>query len=244
MRLYSYQSASEVLTGRNKDSRKLMNNTYLHRVNDSSIVIKLHSTDVVTYHADGRIVFNSGGWRTVTTKARMNEYSPARVSQARGVWSISIGGVEANYADGITWDGSAFTGAGVNFDAVKLARRASKYATDYMAAFDAGKVPLPGPGDCWGCLMVAEDGKAPMGGKDHMLSHMAEKYYVPSLLSRAIERFPVSMAAKAYISDKWAAGTDHSGWELIGWGWWARIGKEQARKSLYRYVKAELGLAA
>ena len=232
-----YHTFTAKLTGRNIQSRKLANHTLLRRVDNSTIAVQLHSTDVVTYHADGRIVFNSGGWKTSTTKARMNSFSPARVSQAAGSWEITIDGSAANFADGITWTGKKWQGAGEDpGKAVKLAKRAAKFAHDYLAAFDAGKVPAPSGGDCWGCLMKTADGKTPMGGASHILDHMKEKYYVPSLLQRAIERFPVAPAAMWYISDKWA-GTDNGSWA-------AGIGKEQLYKSLYRYCKAELGLAA
>ena len=233
----NYETFAAKLTGRNSQSRKRANNTTLLRVDPSTIAIKLHSTNVITFHADGRIVFDSGGWKTSTTKERMNSFSPARVSQSRGTWEITISDQSANYADGITWDGSKWMGEGEDPKlAIKLSRQAAKYARDYMTAFDAGEVEAPSNGDCWGCLMVSKDGKAPMGGANHIISHFEEKYYVPSLLARAIDRFPVSQAAKAYISDKWA-GTSNG-------AYFASIGKDQLYKSLYRYVKAELGLAA
>jgi hypothetical protein len=232
-----YQTFSAKLTGRNSQSRKLANNTTLLRIDPSTIAVQLHSTNVVTFHADGRIVFDSGGWKTSTTKQRMGEFSPALVSQSRGAWEIRIDGQTANYADGITWNGRKWTGAGEDSKAaVKLAKRAAKYARDYMTAFDAGEVSAPSNGDCWGCLMVAKDDRAPMGGADHILSHIEENYFVPSLLTRSIDRFPVSQVAKAYISDKWA-GTSNG-------AYFASIDKEQLYKSLYRYVKAELGLAS
>ena len=232
-----YHTFTAKLTGRNSQSRKIANHTTLHRIDDSTIAVQLHSTDVITFHEDGRIVFSSGGWKTSTTKERINSFSPARVSQTAGSWNISIDGKGANFADGITWTGKRWSNAGEDpSKAIKLARRAAKYARDYMAAFDAGKVPAPSGGDCWGCLMKTADGKTPMGGASHILDHMKEKYYVPSLLARAIERFPVAPVAKMYISDKWA-GTDNGSWA-------AGIGKEQLYKSLYRYCKAELGLAA
>src|SRR5574340_1843996 len=99
----SYTSLNEQLAGRNAQSRKLANNTYAIR-KERAIAIRLHNTEIITFHQDGAITFNSGGWRTVTTKARMNEFSPAIVSQYRGVWSIRMDGMEANYADGITWN--------------------------------------------------------------------------------------------------------------------------------------------
>jgi hypothetical protein len=147
------------------------------------------------------------------TKERMQPFSPAR----------------------------AWKGAGEDpSKAVKLARRAAKFARDYMAAFDAGKVPAPDAGDCWGCLMVATDGRAPLGGPNHILDHMKEKYYVPSLLARAIERFPVAPIAKWYVSDKWAgtSNTTAGDYNLHS------AVKAQLYKSLYRFCKAELGLAA
>lgn len=39
---------------------------------ESDIALRLHSTDVITFKASGCLVLNSGGWKTVTTKARIN----------------------------------------------------------------------------------------------------------------------------------------------------------------------------
>jgi hypothetical protein len=36
-----------------------------------NLVVTYHSTAVVTARPDGSVVLNTGGWRTVTTKARM-----------------------------------------------------------------------------------------------------------------------------------------------------------------------------
>lgn len=83
----SYQEAVEKLGTRNR--RKLENNTYLERRNETMIAVRLHRTDVVTYHADRRIVLNDGGWRTVTTKDRINTYSPVSVYQRSHVWYLS-----------------------------------------------------------------------------------------------------------------------------------------------------------
>ena len=37
----------------------------------------------------------------------------------------------------------------------------------------------------------------------HILSHIKEKYYVPSLLINAIQEYPVSMIAKAVLGRIW-----------------------------------------
>jgi hypothetical protein len=49
------------------------NNTAISRNADGSIVVRLHSTDVVTVATDGTVTLNTGGWNTVTTRARMNQ---------------------------------------------------------------------------------------------------------------------------------------------------------------------------
>jgi hypothetical protein len=59
----NYQKANEQLQGRNKDSRKLANHTYLQRRGEN-IAVKLHATDVVTFTPNGDCIFNSGGWLT------------------------------------------------------------------------------------------------------------------------------------------------------------------------------------
>src|SRR5690349_8930926 len=82
----SYQQAIEILNG--KTSRKLANNTYLQRRDDKTIAVKLHDTDVVTYTTDEKIILNSGGWRTVTTKERINTFSPLTVYQNKSIWYV------------------------------------------------------------------------------------------------------------------------------------------------------------
>lgn len=79
-----YLTASLKLTGRCKDQRKLCNNTYLIRRSDEEIAVRLHATDVVTFHADGSIDIGTGGWNTVTTKDRINAYCAIRVWSESG----------------------------------------------------------------------------------------------------------------------------------------------------------------
>lgn len=54
-----------------------------------AVGVKLHSTIVVAYLADGGIVLNSGGWRTLTTSSRIGDFSPARVRSVKGDWSLA-----------------------------------------------------------------------------------------------------------------------------------------------------------
>src|SRR3954454_13693188 len=95
-----YESASAYLGS--KDDRPIANNTRLVRHAPDRIAVRFHATDVVTYCADGTTELNSGGWLTVTTKDRINGFSPARVYSERGEWHVYKGGeARARFFDGI-----------------------------------------------------------------------------------------------------------------------------------------------
>lgn len=70
----------------NRNSRKVGNNTYAEILHDGSVGVMLHSTYVVKIHPDNTYTLQRGGWYTVTTKDRINQYVPGRVYQADGQW--------------------------------------------------------------------------------------------------------------------------------------------------------------
>ena len=94
----NYEAANALLSGRYHNGRKLENNTYLSRLDDKTIAVRLHATDVVTYHKDGRIVLDTGGWQTVTTKDRLNNYSPVRVFARDRRWYVAFVNEETGQA--------------------------------------------------------------------------------------------------------------------------------------------------
>ena len=251
----NYEQANELLQGRYKSSRKIANNTYLRR-DDNRIVIRLHDTDIVTYFSSGIVKVNSGGFFTRTTFDRLNEYvdgcrfySSKRIPYVRydgKDYSFDVESFEIN-SDGQI--GLSEFDIDVERETKKLLRTARKYARDYVKALKSGKVPPPSNGDCWGCLMTTEDGKRPMGGKDHMLSHMSadERYYVPSIALRAIETFGGSPVSKMALGACWyepkttAEGIMET---MHGNNSFLDIGFEQLEKAIYRFVVRELGLSA
>jgi hypothetical protein len=101
----SYWQASSLLGKR--ESRTICCNTSLERLNEDTIALRYHSTNVVTFHLDGRIVLRSGGWETVTTKDRMNRClrnSGYSVFQKKFQWFVwdRESGSEQVYFDGYT----------------------------------------------------------------------------------------------------------------------------------------------
>ena len=90
----NYQEADQKLRGRCYSTRKLANNTYLKRRDWGStkaIAVQLHSTDIITFHEDGKVEVNTGGWDTITTRDRINRYlnKPWHVFGERGATILS-----------------------------------------------------------------------------------------------------------------------------------------------------------
>lgn len=213
--------------------------------------IVLHSTAVVRLCLDDSYRLDSGGWRTVTTKARINEYAPGKVRCERGVWYWVGAGGRYRFVDGMRVDGAGrvFDANGealpvVDLDAEKRARReratigrrVDKYVSGFIKSLEAGKVKQPGAGDCWGCLFQAADGgKNPLGGASHILGHFDEKYYVPSLLANACKAFGVSILARDYIA-RCMAGED-----VKALGSLVDHVRGQVSKALRRWCLRELG---
>jgi hypothetical protein len=86
---------------RNANRRKVGNNTYAEILSDGSVGIILHSTYVVKIHEGDLYTLNSGGWQTVTTKDRINQYSPKRVYQRDYQWYVKMNNKEYPFIDGM-----------------------------------------------------------------------------------------------------------------------------------------------
>lgn len=99
----TYHALNTLLQGRNAQQRKLTHNTYAIR-HATNFTIRYHSTDILTFHPDGRVVFNTGGWRTSTTKQRLNRFGPQGVSiyQRDFEWFIAADGQTEEFFDGLT----------------------------------------------------------------------------------------------------------------------------------------------
>lgn len=71
--------------------RKLGYETYLLEHGDSTISVVHYATPIVTYFPDGTVELNTRGWMTVTTKERLNLFSPVQVYQRDHVWYFGDG---------------------------------------------------------------------------------------------------------------------------------------------------------
>ena len=205
--------------------RKLANHTYLIIRDDGGYGVKFHDTEVII-HYPTKTVFTSGGWKTVTTKERINEFSTARLNQEKGAWTID--GVP--FADGITIYKSGYiTGKGEpTKKTAAMRKKVNEYAKNYAELLCTGQMDKPSGGDCWCCLM-------PMGGSGHIESHIKEKYYVPSLINN-VNRKLISPFAGDFIA-RIMNGMETSDWQ-------GGIAYEQIKRAVQQYCLHELGMPA
>lgn len=171
------------ITAKNKQAGKpIANNTRIIDNNDF-ISIKLHDTDVIRFYSGGGIVLNSGGWRTKTTKERINTYTNARISQKNNLWYMSDGTL---FYDGVIVDD---TGKVISKkiepkkkenETKKIKLAIKKYVDGFVNELSKG-MDAPSGGDCWFCSRVLSDTST-----SHITDHMEENYFVPSLVLNAV----------------------------------------------------------
>ncbi len=191
----TYADLDAKLTGRCSQSRKIANNTYAERCGDD-IAIRLHATDVVTFHRDGTRTLNTGGWYTVTTKARINDYLPGGVflSSVKGRWFLGFYGQDVNhrvpFADGMRLDqyGDVVSGepCGPDVMAEDSANEAMRKAVQrYLKRTkpeDIVKAFTHPAGDCILCRWEGRETEA-----EHLALHVEEQYVMYSLALNAVK---------------------------------------------------------
>lgn len=76
--VHNFEEAEAWLAGgRDKDERPLPGKaTRLLRVDDDHITVRYHYTDIVTYARSGDVEINTGGWNTLTTRGKIDQYMP------------------------------------------------------------------------------------------------------------------------------------------------------------------------
>lgn len=227
--------------------KRIANNTVKYERPNGDIVYRLHNTDVVTKHVDGTFTLNSGGWKTPTTKDRINLYAPARVYSGKGLWYV--GGYKKPPM--LFYDGIRINAEGQDINPPVVASSIEKDAKALKAKItkfvrlidDCETLPTPDSGDCWHCMMFqaekARDNKpsanqmnpgasGPFGDTEHLISHMDEGYVHGSLLVNAM---------------RWAGYSDEG--ISIYYGMAQREGRgnrDTFKRAVRRYLKRKLGL--
>lgn len=251
----TFLNAQNILNKRT--SRKIDNNTYA-RLEEDSIYIRLHNTDIITVTQRGIVTLNSGGWRTSTPKERLNSCLnklnlPARVSQERGQWylyDISRGWDNAPrymYADNMTImqdNGTLIINGAASVADVreneKRVKQIKGYVSAYVTALLRGDLSLPSAGDCFYCYMQDSSTGQSLGdttrGTSHFELHIDEMYFVPSMLFNAERMYPMSIIAEDTCVRAMSGKKVES--------YFVNVTRAQVTSTLTRYLKHAFGIAS
>src|SRR5688572_19351162 len=155
-KIKSYQDAKQYLG--NKKERPYANNTRIEidslNLGHEVITVKYHGNPVVNFYPDGTSSFSSCGWKTPTTKERINWFLPDGFSlyQSKSIWHIE------NYATNESWlfaDGLAIDKHGNVYndapaDTTKATIKAiKKFVDGYIKALLNLEIETPSAGDCF-----------------------------------------------------------------------------------------------
>jgi hypothetical protein len=192
------RSKAQIMEGIDYKSAKIIDSNTVEYIKPDGVkVIRLHRTDILTFPKRGGVILNSDGWKTVTTKERMNSYQgECVIVQDKGVWYITTSldpyqskNSRIPYFDGIKIKNGTVINPrkSAHRKEQSLLRQIKAYCTKIK---DMDELPMPDHGDCYYCLFQTADG-IPMGDsfqdKEHLLSHLKEKYVMGSLLLNALQ---------------------------------------------------------
>jgi hypothetical protein len=177
----------------NVDKSKFVDNNTVEYHVGKCRYIRLHDTDILTFvNGDSKIILNTGGWRTVTTKDRINKFLPEGfyLYQEKSKWYLSQPDGETSlYYDGIEISDNKIIKVVLQD---KKTDKLLKLISEYCKALNKlDKFPVPSSGDCFYCQMHTVDEGKPLGevtdNKDHLISHLKEKYIHGSLILNALK---------------------------------------------------------
>jgi hypothetical protein len=252
------QSLYKVLQSKlgNRDSKKVANHTYLcrywARVEDY-IALKLHQTEIVKVYKNGKIQLSSGGWRTNTTKQRFNAFFSDyglgyAIWQDNSIWYLATDNKKYYFEDNMNI-GARGSIQGNEYSDKKekqvkeLKKQIRGYIQGFMQEMSDGRLEYHQGADCWHCGMVDKQGKTLgelSGSNEHILEHLKESYYVPSLLFNAVKAYPVGDWTKNAIS-QYFNGDIHYFDKKDSF---SHVVVAQVSSSLRRYLYKNLGLSS
>ena len=174
-------------------SKKIGNNTFEVNYNNGDRVIRLHNTNIITFKNDGSIILNSGGWKTLTTKDRINNFSGLTICQKAYNWYVIIKNDYNNliaFYDGMTFNSNLELITDNKTIDLKKQNKTKNQIKKYVSLIDKMEtLPFPNNGDCFYCSMKEIKTNRPLGDltkSDHLNHHIKEGYLHGSILINAM----------------------------------------------------------
>ena len=165
------ETVQQMMAGVQHDGCRLVARNTVRYRKGATVIYRLHRTDIIVESGD-TVTLYCGGYRTVTTKDRINRFSPVRIHSDKGIWYIG----DVPFYDGIQVrkDGTVIADLDMA-EREKAWTLAMRRSIDKLVRLCDGGVPESDAGDCWFCQMGQDSA-------DHMKSHVTEGYLHGSLV--------------------------------------------------------------
>jgi len=191
------KNKSQILEGITEDiksSKFIANNTLMIHYKNGITAYRLHNTDIIRINtSNGNITLNNGGYKTSTTKNRINQFTPSNfyLYQKNHIWYINTLKEKFSFYNGITFDLQGNLLSENKTVNIKEVNKIKKSIKKYVNLIDkCEKIPVPSNGDCWYCSMKVQNTGKNLGDKiqniDHLKSHIKENYLHGSILYNAM----------------------------------------------------------
>lgn len=214
---------AEIMEGITCESSKVVaGNTVAYFRKDGTRVIRFHRTDILEFPKVSEVIFNSGGWKTITTKERMNHFqNVATIIQEKGLWYVTLStnpypdkSDRIPFFDGmIIKNGKVVNPTDSQHDREQiLLKKIQKYCEELKTL---QRLPSPCGGDCFMCRFGDEN-----MGDSHLTSHLDELYIHGSLIMNALKN-------AGYTDPGYIFNTDH---------------RDSIVRAVRKYFKSRLGL--
>lgn len=232
----------------------------IEREEGNSIGIRYHDTVVAEYTESG-VILNSGGWRTATTKERINDalrrnLCAPRVYQDKGVWYLGsfhrgdntikpvvfFDGIQIDYAGNILNLPNQRENEARIAEVKRLTKLIKAYSAEVKNQIETLTLPAPSGGDCWDCYLHEVETGKPLGDlkndNAHLISHLEELYIVPSLIVNAVKTVPHSLILESALGGLWRKDDN-----VIQGRFYIDILARDLPRIVARYLKLKLAIA-
>lgn len=185
----------------NTKAKRVSFATILYTDTDNNQVYKYRDTAIVTITPDGKTILNSGGWRTMTTKEKMDTYAtPYRIYQRGGLWYVckpdySQESYDNAWSNSVPFYDGIILPDALSPDNVQNAKEQEakqklrlKQIKKFVSQITADNLPLPDSGDCWLCSLFQQT-TTEENGQTHISNHIDENYMHGSLIVLAYKYF-------------------------------------------------------
>jgi hypothetical protein len=185
-------------------SKIMDHNTLSFKTADGALHVQLHETVIFTRLPDDTLILNTGNWKTVTTKDRLNKclrqvtrelnYPHVSIYTDKGIWYFKDNNNIIPFYDGMRFKLGDYAHLNAqSLSALNDQKILKKKIDLYIKAcmeYLKNKIVFPKPsgGGCWYCYMHTDQGK-PLGDSDttHLISHLDELYIFGSLVYNALK---------------------------------------------------------